>query len=496
MKLNPRLVVYGNAVIAFAFIAYFFLIPFLTLTFALLDPNLASGEPPRIAFRLHRSLSKRYETWARERVESGRAAQLNTYDISGTEWPMFSSVFYLWTTESLQEAWEQDQRLAREAPAEYASGAIEAAAALVADPTNATWVKQHWGDSYLQRENLFYRMLLISGLTSYQKLSGQRTYENLLRDQVESLSAEIDSSPYGLLDDYPGECYPIDILPAIAAIQRADAALGTDHSVFVQRAIRGFQDTRLDPATGLPAYNADSRTGQGYGSARGVGLSFMLIWAPELWPQTASDWYKLYENQFWKEGTLVVGFREYPDEYPSFSVLDVDAGPVIADYGTAASAFGIGAARANGRFGQAYGLSAEALAVSWPLPNGMLLFPRLLSNLSDAPYVGETALLFSLSRRNIVGDGQTGERHLPFSVVFILMSSLAFVALASRMALYRFRLHAIRIQQSGYSPSSRDVEIWIFLVGGGILALTFSWGFVGFLAFLIAQIFPRWKMNF
>lgn len=496
MKLNLRLVVYGNTVIAVTLIAYFFLIPFLTLTFALLDPNLASGEPPRIAFHLHRSLSKRYESWARERVESGRAAQLNTYDISGTEWPMFSSVFYLWTTESLQEAWEQDQRLALEAPAEYASGAIEAAAALVADPNNATWVKQHWGDSYLQRENLFYRMLLISGLTSYQKLSGQRTYEDLLRDQVESLSAEIDSSPYGLLDDYPGECYPIDILPAIAAIQRADAVLGTDHSAFVQRAVRGFQDTRLDPATGLPAYVADSRTGQGYGSARGVGISFMLIWAPELWQQTARDWYTLYEDQFWKEGSLIVGFREYPEGYPSFSILDVDAGPVIADYGTAASAFGIGAARANGRFGQAYGLSAEALAVSWPLPNGTLLLPRMLSNLSDAPYVGEIALLFSLSRRDVVRNPQTNEHSLPFSVVLILLSYLGFGALFARLTLYRFRLYSMRLEQSGYSPSRYAIEIWVILVGIGILAMLFSHGLVGFIAILFAQSLPRWKSVF
>lgn len=494
MKPNARLAVYGNAVIAFALIAYFFIIPFFSLTFVLLDPNLASGEPPRIVFRLHKSLSRRYEAWARERVESGRAAQLNTYDISGTEWPMFSSVFYLWTTESLQEAWERNPRLAREAPAKYASEAIESAAALIADPTNATWVKQHWGDSYLQRENLFYRMLLISGLTSYQKLSGQRTYESLLRDQVESLSAEMDRSPYGLLDDYPGECYPIDILPAIAAIQRADAVLGTDHSAFVQRAIRGFQDSRLDPATGLPAYVADSKTGQGQGSARGVGISFMLIWAPELWAQTASDWYVLYERQFWKEGSLIVGFREFPEGYPApFGVLDVDAGPVIADYGTAASAFGIGAARANGRFGQAYGLSAEALAVSWPLPNGTLLLPRLLSNLSDAPYVGETALLFSLSRRGIVGNPQTGERRLPFSVILILLSYLGFGIVFAKLALYRFRLHVLRLDQIGFSPSKGDVKIWIIVVAGAILALAFSSGFFALLALIVAQFFPRWR---
>jgi hypothetical protein len=496
IKSKVHLVVYGNAIIAFVLIAYFFIIPFFILVQALLDPNLASGEPPRITFHLHKSLSRCYESWARDRVESGRGAQLNTYDISGTEWPMFSSVFYLWTTESLQDAWEQDNSLAREAPAQYAHGAIEAAAALVADPNNATWVKQHWGGSYLHHENLFYRMLLISGLTSYQKLSGQQTYESLLRDQVETLSAEIDNSPYGLLDDYPGQCYPIDILPAIAAIQRADVVLGTDHSAFVQRAVRGFEETRLDPATGLSAYIADSRTGQGSGSARGVGISFMLIWAPELWPQTASHWYALYEEQFWKDSGLIVGFREYPKGYPSFSFLDVDAGPVIADYGTAASAFGIGAARANGHFEQAYGLSAEALAISWPMPNGTLLLPRMLSNLSDAPYVGETALLFSLSRRGIVGNEQTGARHLPVSVYLILFSYLAFAALFTRLIVNRLALHSIRLDQLGFSPPKFDLSVWPFLIGGGIIALILSWTPWGFLALFIAQFLPRWKRQF
>ncbi len=124
-------------------------------------------------------------------------------------------------------------------PRQYARGAIEAAAALVADPNHAGWVRQHWGDDYLKKENLFYRMLLISALTSYQKLLGDTRYEAPLRRQVESLAQELEDSPHGLLDDYPGQCYPIDIVPAIAAIRRADAVLGTDHSQFVARAVRG-----------------------------------------------------------------------------------------------------------------------------------------------------------------------------------------------------------------------------------------------------------------
>lgn len=436
MRKTLTLCTYGNAIVTVFLAVYLFFIPTGIVIHDLSDPGLRTGETPKFAFRQHRVLSRRYEPWARERVAAGRATALNTYNISGTEWPMFSSVFYLWATEALQEAWEEDPTLAPAMPKEYARGAIEAAVALVADPNHATWVKWHWGDDYLQRENLFYRMLLISGLTSYQKLLGDDAYEALLRDQVESLAEEIDASPYGLLDDYPGQCYPIDVLPAIAAIRRADEVLGTDHRAFVARAVRAFEDTRLDPRTQLPAYVADSRTGRGSGSARGVGLSFMLIWAPELWPETAEAWYARYEAHFWQQGGMA-GFREFPraSSWPEWYVLDVDAGPVIAGYGTAASAFGIGAARANGRFDHAYPLSAEAIVTSWPLPNGTLLGPRLLSDLSDAPYVGETILLFNLTRRPVV-EASAENGRLPFIVYLAVALYVGVGALCAAAAVW------------------------------------------------------------
>ena len=124
-------IVYGNAAVLVLLALYLFLVPAGIMMVDLHDPGLRTGEIPGFAFRWHRSLSPRYERWAQERVESGAAAELNMYDISGTEWPVFGSVFYLWATEELQAAWEADPSLAPTAPKEYARGAIEAAAALV-----------------------------------------------------------------------------------------------------------------------------------------------------------------------------------------------------------------------------------------------------------------------------------------------------------------------------------------------------------------------------
>ena len=492
MKKQLTLCVNVNAVIFILLSAYVLLIPAGMLICDLRDPALYSDRMPRCAFRWHKALSPRYEKWARRRVEAGAATKLTTTDISGTEWPVFGSVFYLWATESLQEAFDEDPTSASSAPSHYARGAIEAAAALVADPNHASWVRDHWGDTYLEKENLFYRMLLISGLTSYQKLLGDSRYEDLLRNQAESLAKELDASPYGLLDDYPGQCYPVDILPAIAAIRRADAVLGTDHTEFAARAIRGFQDTRLDKDTGLPAYIADSRTGRASDSARGVGLSFMLIWAPELWPETARDWYARYERQFWQQGRWLAGFREYSRDIDvgKFVFSDVDAGPILYGYGAGACAFGVGAARAMGRFDHAYALGAEAIVGSWPLPNGTLLGPRFLSNLSEAPYLGETAVLFALTRRTVALPEAVGRGTLPWSVhAFILLAiCLGTTAVFAVVGKTR-RWHKHKAAFSVPVPAVQ-VSLWWALMLAAVLAWIIVSTSIALIILLPAQFIP------
>jgi len=482
-----------NAVVMVLLSLYALLIPAAMLICDLRDPGLYSAEIPRCAFRWHRALSPKYEKWARGRVESGAATKLTTENISGTEWPVFGSVFYLWATEALQQAFHENPTLAPSSPRSYARGAIEAAAAMVADPNHANWVKEHWGEAYLQKENLFYRMLLISGLTSYQKITRHIRYEALLRSQVKSLARELDESPYGLLDDYPGQCYPVDILPAIAAIRRADAVLGTDHAAFAARAVRGFQEARRDEDTGLPAYMVDSRTGRAKDSARGVGLSFMLIWAPELWPDVARDWYTKYERQFWQQGRWLAGFREYPRDIDVgwLAFDDVDAGPVVGGYGAAACAFGVGAARAMGRFDHAYPLAAQAIVGSWPLPDGTLLGPRVLSNLSDAPYLGEAAVLFALTRKPVGLNVTAGRESLPWFVYAGILLGLSFgasEALAALRKARRWHKHEARLS---VPFATAQVALWWALMICALLTWFMLSIPIGLILLLTAQLIPR-----
>lgn len=397
---------------------WFFLIPFIQITTDLWSPSVRSGAIPQSVFRAHKNLSPKFESWARKRILSGRAtAGLSELGIAGSEWPLFSAVFFLWTTENLQREWEASGDPEATAPRRIAASAIEAAADLLADPNHATWVKQYWGEEYLDRENLFYRMLLIHGFNSYQSLTDNRRLEEVLRGQAVGLMNELDQSPHGLLDDYPGQCYPIDIVTALAGIQRSFDLLGVERKDSILSSLRGFEGRSVDPKTGMPAYVVDSKTGQAMSASSGVGGVFISLWAAEIWPQKSIEWYAALETHFWDSKWGVVGFREKSRaiEVPLY-FEDVDAGPVVLGFGTAASTFGIGAARASGRMDHAWPLMAEATIASWPLPNGTMLMPRILAN-SDAPLVGEVALLFSASVK--LGDQPIGPMGIavPFVVV-------------------------------------------------------------------------------
>lgn len=486
---------YGNTAIGILLTAYFFLIPAGLIMYDLNDKGLRGQSISRFALRVHRQLSPKYEKWARKRVALGKAEQLTIEQIAPTEWPLFGSVFYLLATESIQEAWEKDNCLCTVAPNVYSRGAIEAAAELVIDPSHATWVREHWGEDYLEKENVFYRMLIINALTSYQKLLCSDKYEPMLRGQVESLSKELDESWYGLLDDYPGECYPTDVVTAIAAIKRADAVLGTDHSGFVKRSLRGF-DGHLLTEIGLPPYSAVSQTGA-TGVARGCSSQWGIVWAPMLWPETAKQWYEAFEEHFWQERWGAVGFLEFPKSaHGGHTYIDVDSGPVIAGFGAAASAFGIGAARANGRFDHAYPLSAQMILLSWPLPDGTLVLPRLLSNSTHAPYLGEACLLFALTRVPPEDlEIRTGGE-LPGCVYLGLILYLGIGVVCMSAFWMVFRNWRRRASKEPIVFEKLQLAVWILLVVTGLVVAVSYRLPIGLLFILAAQFLPvggKWK---
>ena len=487
---------YFNNAVLVVIALFFFLIPGVVVIHALSDPNIRSGGIPRSAWQLHRDLSPQFERWAGIRLGSKRATGLSTSNISGTEWPLFGAVFYLWATETLQDEWARGHSPCAIAPKVYASGAIEAATRLVIDPTQANWVKLHWGKNYLKTENVFYRMLVISALTSHARLTGDKEHLPLLKDQVDSLSTELDASRYGLLDDYPGQCYPGDVLTAIAMIHRADKVLGTDHSAFVSRAIRGFQSQALDPR-GLVPYAAIAPLGEPIDSSRGCGNSYVSLFSPEIWPEQARKWYDLYSQYFWQQTWTCAGFREFPNDLAHNDwYLDVDAGPVLKGFGCAACAFGVGAARVNGHFEHAFPLTAEILVTSWPLPNGMRLLPRLFSNATDAPYLGEVAILFNLTRLPAEGVPIKTGGSLPGFVLIFLTLQIGFGLILLVAAIWSQRQWQKHRTSMFLRRPGTQFGIWAGLLIACTLCLFFGQTLVALFFLVCAQLFPRDRQKY
>lgn len=479
-----------NAAIVIAAAVWFLLAPGILLIHDLADPALRRPDGiPRVAWRVHERLTPRYEKWARERIESGKAANVALHDVPSTEWAMFGSVFYLAATENLQREWaRQPGRLPHTAPAVYARGAIEAATDLVLDPTHHTWVKTHWGPDYLHRENVFFRAMLIQAMVSRESLLRDGRDLPMLRDQVETLAAELDASPHGILNDYPGECYPIDVFATVAMIRRADVLLGTDHRAFAERERRAFQGTLVD-AHGLPGYFAYPDTGTMEEPSRGIGNSYVCIYCPELYPDWASNWYDRYVKGFWQHRLGAIGFREYARTIPGKEwFYDVDAGPVMAGFGPAANAYGVAAARANGRFDDAWTLSSQVLAASWPLLNGTLFGARILSNASHAPYLGEANLLFLFTTMPAPGTPiRTGGSMPPFVygfLVFYLGLGLAVVFKSLRSLLKPDSIVSAPFPTAQFA-------VWLLLLVGGLIALAFNQLALGSISILLSQFLPR-----
>jgi hypothetical protein len=343
----------------------------------------------------------------------------------------------------------------------------------------------------MHRENVFFRAMIIQGLTARQYLLGDGKYLDVLRDQVETLSADLDRSRFGWLDDYPGECYPVDVFAAITMIRRADTLLGTDHTAFAARAIRAFQGARLD-SRGLPPYVADPDTGTHDGMSRGTGNSYVCLYAPEIYPDLAKQWYEAYHKFFWQERIGAVGFREYPKDIPGYEwFFDIDSGPVMAGFSPAGNAYGMATARVNGRFDQAWPLAAQVLAVCWPLPNDSLLGPRILSNAAHAPYLGEANMLYLLtqqpSRSQVI---QLGGRIPPLVYGIFLfyfgLGTLECLASFRKLRTWKKNRATLSVPAEGF-----QCGLWVALLLCGIALTLWVAPGIGILPVLFALLLPR-----
>ena len=377
----------------------FVTVPFATTCYHLLtDSGLRSAGPSTFACQLHRSISKKLPGYIEDRIASGKAKTLKPSQITATEWPVYGAFFYLLATENLQRSWQQGAFPGKPEPVKTAGDAIEASVRIMLDEGHAHWVKDYWGDDHLTEPNCFYRMLTIGSLTAHHNLTGKSEHLPLLREITDDLANDIDRSPSGLVDDYPGQCFPADVGVAIAIILHADTAIGTNRKEWARQALDRLLDNFADQ---LPPYTANDDSGLTITPTRGCTNGFFFSFARDINPTAADALYTQYINRFWQEKWLSRGFREFPDkpdhDQDSGFYIDPDSGPVILGFGTSATGLGLGATRLHDDHHRAGQLAAELITSALPFPNGRLLIPSLVADKEHAPHFPEIVILHQLS---------------------------------------------------------------------------------------------------
>jgi hypothetical protein len=240
----------------------------------------------------------------------------------------------------------------------------------------------------------------------------------------------------------------------------------------------------------------DLPSGRPDGPARGICMSYVLIYAPELYPDQAKRWYDLYVRHFWQDNWLASGFREYPKDIPGKNwLMDPDSGPVMFGFSPSGNAYGVAAARLNGRFDHAWTLGAQALVAGWPTPDGSWFGARVLSSVSrgHAPYLGEANLLFLFTRRPADGVPITTGGHLPLLVWIGLTLSLGGGLLLAALAAKRARTWLRRVNDIQVPRERLQMTLW-----AGLLMAT-AWAALNHqlkaavVLVLLAQFLPRYR---
>jgi len=415
----------------------FFIYPAVTIGFLTVDSKLNSTGQSWMLPRWFETTSHKYTTWAEEYLRTGYATKVNKYNVAATEWPLFGSVFFLLTAKALQEQNSIDVLHGENRIA------IDYAAKILASESSATWVKKRWkkryfktGITYLEKDNVFYRMLFIRGLSAYEKITQNRRYHTQMIHQARTLAQELIDAKYHIADDYPALCYPVDVLWALKAIQEADSieALGVDIKGLTTSLVNSLEAMSSKDIL-LPPFQADSKSGISLQEAKGSGTSSLFPFMLTLDDQAAQRWYAVYTEHFWQATPWYSGFREFPRGASAFE--DVDSGPIIHGIGSVASIFGIGASKSMGRLDQAVPLTLEVVAFSWPTPFGFLIPSLGTKVLADSWVLGDTGLLYTMTR-SVYSDTIMPFKHTAPLIVWTAM--LVFLVIGGILLYLGFQL--------------------------------------------------------
>ncbi len=204
---------------------------------------------------------------------------------------------------------------------------------------------------------------LVLGL--HRQISPRSKYTDWHDRITRALEDRLASNPYGLLETYPGERYPIDNCSVIGSISMHAGITGRDVSALLDPVIAGWRKVVVDSKTGLLIQGFNGK-GKAIDKPRASGTAFGLYMLSLGGVPIARE---LFESVRRECSQSFLGFgsiREYGRENPE-GKGDVDSGPVLFGTSFSGTGFMIAGCRVFGDFDLFQSLYSTVHLVGAPL---------------------------------------------------------------------------------------------------------------------------------
>ncbi|WP_053237126.1 hypothetical protein [Sandaracinus amylolyticus] len=162
-----------------------------------------------------------------------------------------------------------------------------------------------------------------------------------LHDRIEAaLARRLARAPHALIETYPGESYPPDVLAVAGSLGLHQRVTGADHRALLDAWSRTFRARWID-ASGYLVQAGDARTGEARDAPRGSGTAIGAYFASFVDRDMART---LDEGLARRGHATFLGFGGVREGAEG----DIDSGPVLLGVGVSATGFALASARIHG----------------------------------------------------------------------------------------------------------------------------------------------------
>jgi len=155
------------------------------------------------------------------------------------------------------------------------------------------------------------------------------------KQKCESIASSVNEKIYP--ESYYGSAWPADVVLCMATLALHDKLFGPHYSEAIKNWLSKVK-TKLD-IRGLIPHSSNPEDGVPIENARGSSQSLMLVFLHSLDKEFAQEQFAIYKTNFVDSKFGLTGIREYAKD--DLGAGDVDSGPIILQFGSAATIVGM-----------------------------------------------------------------------------------------------------------------------------------------------------------